>query len=242
MALNLHQVANTPHFQELLSEDLNRVSLIYFWASWAKPCEQMTEVVQELAKKYAKLLFLQVEAEEQIDIAESFDVEAVPAFVLLRGHTLLGRINGVDAANLTQLVGKHAATPSYRPLSHTDKKPASPPTETPAAPEKTEEESEEMLNERLRKLMNQNKVVLFMKGSPETPRCGFSRKIVAILQDQNINFSHFDILTDENVRQGLKKLNDWPTYPQLFNKGEFVGGLDIVQEMVESGELKSALD
>ena len=89
--------------------------------------------------------------------------------------------------------------------------------------------------------MNQDQVVLFMKGNPDAPRCGFSRRIVALLRDQNVTFSHFDILTDESVRQGLKTLNNWPTFPQLIVNGEFVGGLDIVQEMVENGELKEIL-
>ena len=123
--------------------------------------------------------------------------------------------------------------------------------------EKTE--TPEGLEKRLRGLMNQSKVVLFMKGSPDVPRCGFSRKICGLLRDQKIEFSHFDILTDESVRQGilvsralavtftkiltsgLKKLNDWPTFPQLVVKGEFVGGLDIVQEMVDNGEVNQLI-
>ena len=84
--------------------------------------------------------------------------------------------------------------------------------------------------------MHQSRVVLFMKGSPDAPRCGFSRKIVGLLKEHEVEFSHFDILTDEKVRAGLKILNDWPTFPQLIVNGEFVGGLDIVQEMVENGE------
>ena len=90
--------------------------------------------------------------------------------------------------------------------------------------------------------MNQDQVVLFMKGSPDQPRCGFSRRIVATLRDQNVQFAHFDILSDENVRSGLKILNNWPTFPQLIVKGEFVGGLDVVNEMVENGELKELLE
>ncbi len=86
--------------------------------------------------------------------------------------------------------------------------------------------------------MQQDKVVLFMKGSPDAPRCGFSRRIVALLKNQNITFTHFDILTDESVRAGLKVLNNWPTFPQLIIKGEFVGGLDVVTEMVDNGELQ----
>jgi thioredoxin-like negative regulator of GroEL len=81
---NLHQVESSTHFKELLSKDLERVSLLYFWAPWAEPCKQMTEVVTELAKKYPKLLLLQIEAEEQSEIAESFEIESVPSFVILR--------------------------------------------------------------------------------------------------------------------------------------------------------------
>jgi glutaredoxin-related protein len=108
--------------------------------------------------------------------------------------------------------------------------------------------------------MAQDKVMLFMKGTPDAPRCGFSRKIVELLKDQNVKFSSFDILSDESVRSGiahpklnqvfvpnalrqpgLKTLNDWPTFPQLIVKGEFVGGLDVVREMVNAGELQEVI-
>ncbi|TEB31598.1 thioredoxin [Coprinellus micaceus] len=228
------EVTSPEQFKELLSKDLNRVSIINFWADFAEPCKQMNQVFQELSKKYPAGLFLQVEAEAQPDIAESFDIEAVPSFILLRGHTLLGRVAGADASGLTQQVEKHAAAPTYTPLSRTDQTPARATADITAP---TAEETPEELDKRLRGLMNQSQVVLFMKGSPDTPRCGFSRKIVGLLKDNSVQFSSFDILTDEAVRQGLKKLNDWPTYPQLIVKGELVGGLDIVQEMINSGEL-----
>jgi len=182
-------------------------------------------------KKYPKLLSLRIEAEEQNEISESFDIESVPTFIILRGHTLLGRITGADASALTNAIGTHVGSAeSTTPLSRSNKSPAAPP-----AVEKVE--TPEELEERLRRLMTQSNVVLFMKGSPDEPRCGFSRKICGLLRDNKIEFSHFDILTDESVRQGLKKRNDWPTYPQLIVKGDFVGGLDIVQEMADSGEL-----
>ena len=81
---NLHQVTSSEHLQELLSKDLKRVSLLYFWAPWAEPCKQMTEVVKELTRKYPEVLSLQIEAEEQSEIAESFDIGSVPLVLLLR--------------------------------------------------------------------------------------------------------------------------------------------------------------
>ncbi|KAF8963094.1 thioredoxin [Flammula alnicola] len=232
---NFVQVTSPTHFQELLSQDLNKVSVINFWAEWAEPCKQMNEVALELARKHPAALFLQVEAEQQPDIAESFEIEAVPSFIILRGHTLLDRISGADAARLTQSVAKHATSPVYNPLSRTDQAPAKASNIVPSGIDE-KDESQEELNRRLRALMNQSQVVLFMKGTPEAPRCGFSRRISALLKDKNIQYTHFDILSDESVRQGLKVLNDWPTFPQLIVKGELVGGLDIVQEMVENGE------
>lgn len=89
--------------------------------------------------------------------------------------------------------------------------------------------------------MEKSKVVLFMKGNPEQPRCGFSQKTVALLKQEKVPFSTFDILQDEAVRQGLKKLNDWPTFPQIIVNGELIGGLDILRELIETGEFKEML-
>ena len=106
-------------------------------------------------------------------------------------------------------MAKHATAPAYNPLSKTDNAPAKAPSVV-AGFEEEKAESPEQLNDRLRKLMNQSKVVLFMKGTPEAPRCGFSRKISALLKDQNVEFKHFDILSDEKVRQGLFNLVIYP--------------------------------
>ena len=115
----------------------------------------------------------------------------------------MSRISGADANALTQAVAKHASIPTYTPLSRTDQLPAKASNVVPPALQDNEKkETTEELNARLRGLMNQSKVVLFMKGSPDTPRCGFSRKISALLQEKKIEFTHFDILTDESVRQG----------------------------------------
>ena len=95
---------------------------------------------------------------------------------------------------------------------------------------------EQDLNTKLKSLINRERIMLFMKGSPDTPKCGFSRVTVQILKDQKVEFGTFDILTDEEVRQGLKEYSDWPTFPQLYIDGELVGGLDILKELVTSGE------
>jgi len=197
----------------------------------------MNELVKELAKKNEEVLVLSIEAdsEELSDIAESFEVEAVPTFVLLRGHTLLQRIAGADGAALTSALQQHGRK-APQPLSKTEKEPAPPPAVPNGDVVSEKTESQEELEERMKNIMKQSNVVLFMKGVPDAPRCGFSRQTVAILREQGVDFTSFDILTDEAVRQGLKRLNDWPTFPQLIVKGEFFGGLDIIKESIQTGE------
>jgi len=89
--------------------------------------------------------------------------------------------------------------------------------------------------------ISQHKVILFMKGTPEAPACGFSARTVATLQSLDVPFAAVDILPDPRIRQELTAISDWPTIPQLFANGELVGGCDIVTEMYESGELAGAL-
>ena len=90
-------------------------------------------------------------------------------------------------------------------------------------------------------LINKHPLMIFMKGNPEEPKCGFSRTLIGILNETGIPYGTFDIFSDEDVRQGLKKYSNWPTYPQVYVKGELVGGLDIIKELKESGDLDSTL-
>ncbi len=91
------------------------------------------------------------------------------------------------------------------------------------------------------KAVSEHPVVLFMKGEPEQPRCGFSATVVQILDHLEANFVGVDVLQSEPLREGIKTYSDWPTIPQLYVKGEFIGGCDIVREMFQSGELKTLL-
>ncbi|MEO1488606.1 MAG: Grx4 family monothiol glutaredoxin [Pseudomonadota bacterium] len=98
------------------------------------------------------------------------------------------------------------------------------------------------INEKIGSLVGDNDVVLFMKGTPLFPQCGFSSRAVAILDHCGVEYESVDVLQDMEIRQGIKTYSDWPTIPQLYVKGEFVGGSDIMMEMFEAGELKQLLD
>ncbi|OGT41212.1 MAG: monothiol glutaredoxin, Grx4 family [Gammaproteobacteria bacterium RIFCSPHIGHO2_12_FULL_40_19] len=92
--------------------------------------------------------------------------------------------------------------------------------------------------EQIQKTIDENKVVLFMKGTPDFPQCGFSSKVVQILRTCDVEFVGVNVLSDPELRQGIKDFTNWPTIPQLYIRGEFLGGCDIVTELFESGELQ----
>ena len=98
------------------------------------------------------------------------------------------------------------------------------------------------VSERIKNEIKNNNVVLFMKGTPDFPMCGFSATTVQVLNNLSINFKSVNVLDSDEIREGIKKFSNWPTIPQLYVKEEFVGGCDIVKEMYENGELKSLLN
>ncbi len=98
------------------------------------------------------------------------------------------------------------------------------------------------LNERIKQQLDSSPVILFMKGNPDFPQCGFSAQAVAALRACKTEFTHFNIFEDPELREGLKAFSNWPTYPQLYVKGELIGGCDIIVEMYHSGELRKLLD
>ncbi|KAL3162517.1 hypothetical protein ABBQ32_010174 [Trebouxia sp. C0010 RCD-2024] len=246
MSHNLKTVQSDAEFRKEASAA--KYAAIHFWAPWCEPCKHMDVVFEELAKEYPVPQFLRVEAEELPDISEEYGVSAVPFFVILKDHKVVDQVEGADAAALTQKVTKH-----FGSLAASIKGPTAPlanariasngaaSTSGAANGVGSKQQSQQALQPRLDKLVHSAPVMLFMKGTPEGPRCGFSAKVVDALQKAGIEFKHFDILSDEAVRQGLKGFTQWPTYPQLLVNGELVGGCDIITEMQQDGSLKTAV-
>ena len=100
---------------------------------------------------------------------------------------------------------------------------------------------DENIKQRIEKDIKSNKIFLYMKGSPSAPMCGFSARVVEVLKKHEVAFGSFNVLEDEDIRQGIKEYADWPTVPQLYVNGEFIGGCDIMTEMDQSGELAKIL-
>ncbi|KAI0172112.1 glutaredoxin [Hypoxylon sp. FL1284] len=235
---NLKEIATHDEWQaHLATLPKTALLVIFFHAPWAAPCAQMGTVLNALAEEYAKegspaTSWVSVNAEELVDVSETYDVVAVPFVVLQRDSQVLDSISGSNAAVVRKAVEKHA--PRDGTAAPTNGQ--TPAGETLANGEVGGEllSPEEELKKKLHGLVNAAGVMLFMKGTPGEPQCGFSRQMVGILRERSVKYGFFNILADDDVRQGLKVFADWPTYPQLWVAGELVGGLDIVKEELEN--------
>jgi Grx4 family monothiol glutaredoxin len=243
------EAAFTSHLTSLPPSTL---TVLYFHTTWAAPCTHMRTVVSTIASQYPpsnppSISFLSINAEELPDISEDYDVSAVPFVVVLRDGQILESVSGSDAVKVRAAVERHAGAGSGSgaqggaggagsrahippPLSAVPREGENLPVATATqAPEGAgAAQSQEALFARLAELVKAAPVMLFMKGSPSAPQCGFSRQLVGILRERSVKYGFFNILADEDVRQGLKEYAEWPTFPQLWVGGELVGGLDIV--------------
>jgi Grx4 family monothiol glutaredoxin len=143
----------------------------------------------------------------------------------------LDRLEGANAPALSLLAEKYAKMAQQQQAT------VSPET----TPVPTVETSKKDLTKRLESLIKIHPIMIFIKGTPAEPRCGFSRQAIELLKQVNATYGSFDILSDETVRQGLKEYSNWPTFPQIYVHGELIGGLDILKEMIASGEFQDMM-
>lgn len=247
----LTPIESEPAFDDQISSlPPTCLAVLYFHAPWAEPCKTMSTILETLASTYSpttppSISFLSLDAEEVSEVSERYDVSQVPLVVLQKDGKTVGSVTGTDANKVRSAVEKHypggsaanggAKTASLPPRQEVTKPAQSPATDAPqtnGATQTTSTEPEasdpEALRTRLSDLVKAAPVMLFMKGTPSAPQCGFSRQTVALLREKSIRYGFFNILADDEVRQGLKEYSDWPTFPQLYAGGELVGGLDIV--------------
>ncbi|KAI8587960.1 thioredoxin-like protein [Geranomyces variabilis] len=231
---NVNEVTSDEHFDRLLAD--RSVSALNFWASWAEPCKDMNEVFEELSRKYPAISFIKLEAENYPDVSEKYEIAAVPTFIIVKNGAIATRIEGANAPALTAAVEKYAKLATGPTSSSSN---STPTPNGPSSEQQSPEQQHKALRARLDELVKSNQVMVFIKGTPQQPRCGFSRQLVDLLGGVNVKYGSFNILADDAVRQGLKEYANWPTFPQVYVDGSLVGGLDIVKEMIESGEFQT---
>ena len=209
--------------------------LLQFTASWHEPSVAMQAVLATLAQQTANARFAVIDAEALQDVTERYpQVQSVPTFVFLKAGKCVDALEGADSAALTQRVAQHSRPPLLVAQPVVVPLPAPVPTAaaTPAA--------EASSSVRLQSLISQSHVMIFIKGTPSAPRCGFSKQLLALLAEHDVQYGYFDILSDNSVREGLKAHSNWPTFPQVYEAGQLVGGLDVVRELMEAGEFPAS--
>lgn len=217
--------ANQKEFLETLSDSL---VVLFFDAPFTDQEQLVNAAIESLQSTEDikdKIVIGLVNVEETNDLANELDVHSVPAVLCRYKGKVVRRIDTLEKSNLGQTIREELKKLSI--LS--------------GVKGEVELSEKDRFREYLQKLTNRHNVMIFMKGNPEQPRCGFSKQMMELLGNYKVEFGTFDILLDEQVRQGLKEYSDWPTYPQIYVKGEFVGGLDILKQLHQGGELEKTL-
>ncbi|PHJ22630.1 glutaredoxin domain-containing protein [Cystoisospora suis] len=175
--------------------------------------------------------------ENSSSVATACGVEQVPTACFFEDGEYLGKFVGADPPQVIEAlmawtnIGKDSLRTSLHSMQRQHQLPL----------QSTTEKKGETLDDRLRRLTTSHPVMVFMKGHRDAPFCRFSKQLMAIFADQRlVHFGAFDVFQDEAVREGLKKFSNWPTYPQVYVQGELIGGVDIIEAMVEDGSFRSA--
>ncbi|XP_014207694.1 glutaredoxin-3 [Copidosoma floridanum] len=210
--MSVVQVNSNKDFQDIIRSDL---AIVHFSAPWARQCTQINNVLEQMIKSadFKNVKFANVVAEDFPEISIEWDIRAVPTTLFFKHTEIVARIDGVNPTKVLELINKQLLRDQNGSFKS--------------------ENSEE----KIKKLVNQAPCVLFIKGTKISPRCGFSKSMIALVEEHKIKYEIFNVLEDDEVRESLKKFSDWPTFPQFYVNGKFIGGLDIVKELSKTGEL-----
>ncbi|KAI5693886.1 hypothetical protein M8J76_013900 [Diaphorina citri] len=201
----------------------DKTAVIHFYADWSDECKHMNTLFDEMSKqsKYSQVAFARCIAEDLPKLSLNYKVSAVPTFVILKNLKPVDRVEGADPESLDKKLQNQLNSTAN------NTQPVDP---------------KEALNERIKKLIRRHKVMVFMKGDRVQPRCGFSKTLIQIMNETCVPYDTFDILQDQEVREGLKIYSNWPTYPQVYVNTELIGGLDIIKELQVANKLIPTLD
>jgi len=217
---NFVTIKTEKEFNQLCLHNFDKLFVLVFFAEWHEPSVHLTNVTKSLAKQYeGKCIFVSVNADEQQleALSQKFNVELVPTVIFMKStKEVLHRIEEDSPATLSTKVEEYYN--SFKAAFETEKT---------------------RMFAKIDEILKSFPLVIFIKGSPEAPKCGFSEQLLDQLRELRLKFQHFDILSDENVRNWLRYYASWITYPQVYVQGKLVGGLDVTKEKIKSGEFQA---
>ncbi|CAF1541135.1 unnamed protein product [Didymodactylos carnosus] len=228
---NIKSLTTTNDFDNFLSSSLvaNKLLLVHIELENNEVCKTLNDALLSLIREpefMHQLQLCRVNADHEVyDLLNRYNVTSAPTILLIHKKQLIDRVDGFNQSELIKKVKLHLNTIGIVNTTTTDQQQSTQLTKD--------------TEQRIQQLLNRSPIILFMKGTPTNPQCGFSRQACHILDENNIKFDYFDILSDTNLREQLKKYSNWPTYPQLYMNGELLGGLDIMKQMIETGDFQT---
>jgi Grx4 family monothiol glutaredoxin len=216
------QIPTQKDFDEYIKSNDNKLLLIHIELEHISVCKTVNEALLAISRDdefNQRLIIYRLNADHFHDFLTLQNVTAVPTVLMYYRAKLIDRVDGFNQSDLLKKIKIHITkvditTPNK--IEHTDIN----------------------VENQIKHLLQSSSIILFMKGTPTDPQCGFSRQACHILEEHRIKYDYFDVLSDQNIREQLKKYSNWNTYPQLYLDGELIGGLDIMKQMIENGEFQ----
>jgi Grx4 family monothiol glutaredoxin len=201
-----HNVNTVLDLEHWLAIDKHTPTLLMFYATWHSPSIQLIQVFHELSRTYPHIQHILIEAEALPELSMQYEIESVPTFIMLINALNIHKFEGTNVPQLTAMVKKYHTNSEINLVIN--------------APEPSPVDN---LNKRIAALIASQPMMIFIKGTPQDPECGFSRKLVDLLNESKCQYGSFNILADENIREEMKIYSNWPTFPQLYINSEFIG-------------------
>ncbi|SMN21668.1 similar to Saccharomyces cerevisiae YER174C GRX4 Hydroperoxide and superoxide-radical responsive glutathione-dependent oxidoreductase [Maudiozyma saulgeensis] len=254
--MSIVQISNRTHLEKVVSsEDKNKLLVLYFYSNNNEQSKTINENIRQGSLKYTKetINFLFIDSSINNELISLFKVPITPYLVIVRNGYILRTMTGTELEDFVMSLDECSETiltindstynlsntqqTDSRQIKYRNDSISSIETDSTIGSDTLDEENDPEynsdLNDSLSKLVQAVPVMIFIKGTPSDPRCRYSRQLVSLLRDNKIRFGFFDVLQNDMVRKGMKKFSDWPTFPQLYMNGEFVGGLDIIKETIK---------
>ena len=220
----LPSIGSSKDFDDLIkSESIQEtLFLVHVELEQIPVCKTVNEALLAIRRENPQLNICRLNADHFLDFLTANQVTAAPTVLFYHRMRLIDRVAGFNQAELLKKIALH-----LRQIATMPKK-----------IESTKNEADLNIEKKIENLLRSSRVLLFMKGTPNEPQCGFSRQACHLLDEHKIKYTTFDVLSDPNLREQLKKYSNWNTYPQLYIQGELIGGLDVMKQMIENGEFE----
>ncbi|CAF1178907.1 unnamed protein product [Adineta steineri] len=227
----IHQIGSPKEFDEYINLPtiINKLLLVHIELEQIPVCKTLNEALLPITRDpefMQQLVICRLNADHFYDLLNAHNVNAAPTILFFHRTKVIDRVDGFNQSDVLKKIKFHINTIGVVQSTEI----------------KSEHDSPSIqVENKIKQLLDSSSIILFMKGTPASPQCGFSRQACHLLDEHKIKYDYFDVLADQNVREQLKKYSNWTTYPQLYVGGELIGGLDIMKQMIENGDFELKL-